>query len=205
MARILKPIGKMSRREGVALDDNPKNAARRRPGGPGQHGAVQARPKRSSGYGIQLREKQKAKRQYGILERQFRNYFEKATRKKGNTSEYLVQALEMRLDNVIYRLGFGLSRRHARQLVNHGFFMVNGKKVDIPSYHTGVGDTVTIKENKRQKPVFSTLSERLAKQKTPSWLHVDPASTTGKVTSIPAGEDLKQIFDPTLIVEFYSR
>jgi len=204
MGRILGPIGKMSRREGVALDDNPKNAVRRRPYAPGAHGNTK-RHNRMSGYGIQLREKQKAKRLYGVMERQFRNYFEKAASKQGNTGEQLTSFLEMRLDNVVYRLGFAKSRRMSRQMVNHGFFEVNGAKVDIPSYQVSPGEVITIRSNKQTKPIFVALDENLKKHTTTSWLHIDPATRTGKVTSVPEGEDLKQIFDPTLIVEFYSR
>lgn len=203
MGRLLTPIGKLSRREGVPLDDSPKNAQKRRPFPPGVHG--QARQKRMSGYGIQLREKQKAKRLYGVMERQFENYFAKAVRKQGNTGELMVRMLEMRLDNTVFRLGFAKSRRHARQLVNHGFFTVNGEKMDIPSAQVKVGDVIAVKETKEKKPVFAALGEALVKQKTPGWLHLDPAARVGKVAAIPGGEDLKQIFDPTLIVEFYSR
>lgn len=203
MGRLLTPIGKLSRREGVPLDDSPKNAQRRRPFAPGVHG--HARAKRMSGYGLQLREKQKAKRLYGVMERQFRKYMETALRQKGNTAEHLVQALERRLDNVVYRLGFAPSRRMARQLVNHGFFDVNGTRVDIPSYLVSVGDVVTIRKSKESKPVWSTLEERLKKHKPQSWLALDPGTRTGKMAATPTGEDLKQVFDPTLIVEFYSR
>ena len=204
MGRILGPIGKMSRREGVALDDNPKNAVKRRPYPPGAHGNVDRR-NRMSGYGVQLREKQKAKRLYGVMERQFRNYFEKASQHRGNTGELLVRNLELRLDNVVYRLGFAKSRRMSRQMVNHGFFEINGAKVDIPSYQVVSGDVVTIRENKKTKTIFQSLDEDLKKHTAPGWLHMDAKMRTGKVTSIPEGEDLKQIFDPTLIVEFYSR
>ena len=203
MGRILGSLGKMSRREGVALDDNPKNPVKRRPYPPGAHGGKRRR--RMSGYGLQLREKQKAKRFYGVMERQFRRYFEKSSKAKGNTGELLTRMLEMRLDNVVYRLGFAKSRRMSRQMVNHGFFKVNGQKVDIPSYQVSPGDTITIKENKNEKAIFIALDKDLAKHKPASWLHIDEKTRTGKVTSIPEGEDLKQIFDPTLIVEFYSR
>lgn len=206
MGRILGPIGKMSRREGVALDDSPKNAFRKRPFAPGVHGNTKGkRPARVSSYGLQLREKQKAKRFYGVMERQFRNYFEKAIKHQGNTGELLVRSLELRLDNVVYRLGFAKSRRMARQMVNHGFFFVNGRLVDIPSFSVSIGDTITIKDNKQAKPIFEGVTEALTKNKVAGWLHMDIVSRTGKVTALPEGEDLKQIFDPTLIVEFYSR
>lgn len=203
MGRILESIGKLSRREGVSLDENPKNPVKRRPYPPGMHGPNKT--KRMSGYGLQLREKQKAKRFYGVMERQFSNYFKKAIRIKGNTGEILTRMLEMRLDNVVYRLGFAKTRRMSRQMVNHGFFEVNGKCVDIPSYQVSVGDTITIKGNKQSKTVFNSLDSVLAKYKTSGWLHIDAKTKIGKVTSMPEGEDLKQAFDPTLIVEFYSR
>ncbi|HBL39231.1 TPA: 30S ribosomal protein S4 [Candidatus Uhrbacteria bacterium] len=204
MGRLLGPIGKMSRREGVPLDENPKNPVKRRPYPPGAHGATQRRGRMSS-YGIQLREKQKAKRLYGVMERQFRRYFETASRYKGNTGEMLTRFLELRLDNVVYRLGFAKTRRMSRQMVNHGFFAVNGAKVDIPSFQVSPGDIVTIRVNKEKKPIFQPLEESLKKHTTASWLHLDAAARTGKVASLPEGDDLKQVFDPTLIVEFYSR
>jgi small subunit ribosomal protein S4 len=203
MGRILESIGKLSRREGVPLDENPKNPVKRRAYPPGMHGPNKVG--RMSGYGLQLREKQKAKRFYGIMERQFRNYFEKAIRVKGNTGEILTRMLEMRLDNVVYRLGFAKTRRMARQMVNHGFFEVNNELVDIPSYQVSVGDVIKIKENKKNKPVFNVLDATLSKHKTSGWLHLEVKEQVGKVTSMPEGEDLKQAFDPTLIVEFYSR
>lgn len=204
MGRIREPIGKMSRREGVPLDENPKNPVRRRPYPPGAHGATQRRGRMSS-YGIQLREKQKAKRLYGVMERQFRRYFEAASQYRGNTGEMLTRFLELRLDNIVYRLGFAKTRRMSRQMVNHGFFEVNGAKVDIPSYQVSAGDIITIRGNKAAKPIFESLDEGLKKHKTAGWLHLDATVRTGKVTSLPEGEDLKQVFDPTLIVEFYSR
>ncbi|KKW45256.1 MAG: 30S ribosomal protein S4 [Parcubacteria group bacterium GW2011_GWA2_56_7] len=205
MGRMLQPMGKMSRREGVALDESPKNPVRKRPYPPGVHGPEAGRGRRMSGFGIQLREKQKARRLYGVMERQFRNYFEKAVSKQGNTGEILVRLLETRLDNAVYRLGFAKTRRMARQMVNHGFFLVNGQKVDIPSYQVRVGDEISIKENKQAKAIFQEMTDRLKKHKTVGWLSLDANAQTGKVTSVPEGEDLKQVFDPKLIVEFYSR
>jgi small subunit ribosomal protein S4 len=171
---------------------------------PGMHGAKGA-TRRISGYGIQLREKQKAKRLYGVLETQFRNYFDKAKKLKGDTSELLVQLLEVRLDNVIYRLGYASSRSMARQMVSHGMFMVNGKKVNIPSYKVKTGDVITVRDNKANKKIFENIKERLKKHETPSWLSMDSDKLEGKVLSVPQGDELKQIFDPKLIVEFYSR
>ena len=153
-------------------------------------------------YGTQLREKQKAKRLYGILEKQFRNYFTKAQAQEGNSGENLCRLLETRLDNTVYRLGFAKTRPQARQMVSHCMFMVNGKMVNIPSYHVRVGDVVEIRMNKKDKKVFSDLADRLKTHTVPGWLHREEMK--GKVVSSPAGEDLKEAFDPTLIVEFYS-
>jgi small subunit ribosomal protein S4 len=194
----------MCRREGVSLCGREKCAVKRRPYPPGVHGP-DARQGRLSGYGKQLREKQKAKRLYNIMERQFRRYFEMARRKKGNTSTFLVQILELRLDNAVYRLGFAATRRQARQLVSHGFFTVNNKTVNVPSFAVKIGDVIGVKENKGQKVIMKDVSERLAKAQPPKWLALDAAARTGKVVSLPEGEDLETVFDPTLIVELYSR
>ena len=175
----------------------------RRPFPPGQHGPTTGN--RPTPYGIQLREKQKAKNTYGILERQFRNYFEKASTQTGNTREYLVQMLETRLDNVVYRMGFAKSRAFARQLAGHGHVTVNGKKVTIPSFQVRPGDVVALATRISKSKVTEGLAEALEKRDAPSWVHVDAAAMSGKVLHKPAKEDLKQNFDPTLIVEFYSR
>ncbi len=195
---------KMCRREGVSLCGREKCAVKRRPYVPGVHGPT-ARQARLSGYGKQLREKQKAKRLYNIMERQFRRYFEMARGKKGNTATFLVQILEMRLDNVVYRLGFATTRRQARQLVSHGFITVNGTSVNIASSTVRIGDIIGIKETKTQKGIVKSLSERLSSAQTPKWLHMDAANLSGKGVSLPEGEDLETVFDPTLIVELYSR
>jgi small subunit ribosomal protein S4 len=197
---------KICRREGVSLCGRDNCALKKRAYPPGAHGPKQARRRpRLSSYGIQLREKQKAKRLYNIVEKQFRRYFDEAARKKGDTSEVLVQLLESRLDNVVYRLGFAKTRRQARQIVSHGLVVVNEKRVDIPSFRVSVGDIIGIKESKKEKGVIKENSEGLAKVETPKWLSLDAAVMSGKVTSVPEGEDLRQVFDPTLIVEFYSR
>jgi len=128
-----------------------------------------------------------------------------ARAKKGNTANMLVQVLEQRLDNVIYRLGFGMTRRQARQMVNHGFFAVNGKKVDIPSFQVRIGDEISIQESKRERPMVKEVEQRLTKAQPAKWLHLDAQNLKGKVVSIPEGEDLQTVFDPTLIVELYSR
>ena len=204
MAKNQTPIVKLSRRLGITLGK--EKYVRRRPYPPGIHGPKQARRRpRLSSYGEQLLEKQKAKAIYGVLERQFRNYFEKAARKEGNTSTVLVQLLELRLDNTVFRLGFAKTRRQARQLVSHGFILVNGKRVDIPSYSMKIGDEITIKESKKEKGIVKQIPDVLKDNQLPKWLALDEKTLVGKVTSIPEDEDSDQVFDPTLIVEFYSR
>ncbi len=206
MGKTLKTTCKMCRREGVSLCGKEKCALKRRAFPPGVHGPAQAMKKpRLSSYGLQLREKQKAKRLYNIMERQFSRYFETASQKKGNTADFLIQVLERRLDNVVYRLGIGKTRRQARQMVNHCFVTVNGESVNIPSFSVKVGDVIGIKENKKTKGLLTGMSERLKSVDAPRWLSLDSALISGKVTSLPEGEDLKTVFDPTLIVEFYSR
>lgn len=170
---------------------------------PGQHGPTSRT--RLTPYGVQLREKQKAKNTYGILERQFRNYFDKASRRVGNTGEFLVQMLEMRLDNVVYRLGFSKSRSMARQLVSHGHVLVNSKRVNIPSYQVSTGDVVTLKPTIKSSKLFEGATAVLEKHESPSWVSLDSKELSGKVLAKPEGQDLRQGFDPKLIVEFYSR
>lgn len=170
---------------------------------PGVHGPT-SRTK-LTGYGTQLREKQKAKRIYGLNEKQFRNYFEKSMQKRGDTGAFLTGLLETRLDNVVFQLGFAKSRQQARQLVAHAHFLVNKKRVNIPSYQTKVGETIEIRDKSKGKGFFKDLEETLTKRQTPTWLSVDPKTGTGKIVSLPKAEDLNQNFDPKLIVEFYSR
>lgn len=207
MGKTLKKMGKMSRREGVALSPSAKvmKVVQKRASVPGVHGSAQGGRSRLSVYGTQLREKQKAKRLYGIMEKQFRNYFEKASHMQGNTSENLAKLLETRLDNVVYRLGFAKTRPQARQMVSHAIFEVNGKKVDIPSFKVSIDDVVAVRANKKEKKLFEDLDKRLANQTVPGWLHMDMQALSGKVVSMPEGEDLKEVYDPKLIVEFYSR
>lgn len=157
-----------------------------------------------SEYGRQLKEKQKAKRIYGLMEKQFKKYYEKANSKKGNTGELLSRFLEKRLDNVVFRLGFASSRKQARQMVNHGLFFVNDKKVNIPSFEIKSGDIISIKKEKAAVKPFEKLGEKLKTKEFPSWLAMDTAELKGKITGEPQGDDLKMQFDPTLIVEFYS-
>lgn len=158
-----------------------------------------------SSFGIQLREKQKARRLYRLMEKQFARYVTEALQKTGNTAEILVQFLEMRLDNVVYRLGFAKTRGQARQMVSHGFMTVNGTPVDVPSYRVRPGDIIAFKESKQKKALMESVKSSVSQGETPLWLARDVKAVSGKVTSIPEGEDLKQVFDPTLIVEYYSR
>jgi small subunit ribosomal protein S4 len=204
MATFRTPIVKRSRRLGITLGK--EKYVRRRSYPPGVHGPKQSVGRsRLSSYGEQLKEKQKAKAIYGVLERQFANYFTKATRSGGNTSVHLVQYLELRLDNVIYRLGWAKTRRQARQMVSHGFILVDGKRVDIPSYSVSIGEAISIKPNKLESGLVKSIPDAMKASTLPSWISRDDKAVTGKITAIPEGEDLKQDFDPTLIVEFYSR
>jgi small subunit ribosomal protein S4 len=170
---------------------------------PGQHG--KDRKAKVVGYGLQLREKQKAKRIYFTQEGQFRNYFEKAARSKGVTGELLLQQLERRLDTVVYRLGFGISRRQARQLVRHGHVAVNGRKVNIPSYQVSVGEEITIREGSRKLPILEQAKEFSAHQNTPTWLEIDRENFKGRVLALPKREDIQLPVNEQLIVELYSK
>jgi small subunit ribosomal protein S4 len=170
---------------------------------PGQHG--KDRKAKVVGYGLQLREKQKAKRIYFTQEGQFRNYFEKAARTKGVTGEMLLQQLERRLDNVIYRLGFGVSRRQARQLVRHGHVAVNGRKVNIPSFQVSVGDEIVIRERSRQLQVLELAKEFSSHQNAPTWLEIDRENSKGRVLALPKREDIQLPVNEQLIVELYSK
>ncbi|KYH35205.1 30S ribosomal protein S4 [Clostridium tepidiprofundi DSM 19306] len=206
MARYTGAVCRQCRREGMKLflkGDRcytDKCAFARRGYAPGQHG--QSR-KKMSNYGLQLREKQKAKRIYGILEKQFRRYYEKAERIKGITGENLLQLLEMRLDNVVYRLGYGNSRKEARQLVTHGHFLVNGKKVNIPSYQVSVNDVISVCEKSRSYEVFKTFNEN--PKTLPNWLQANQDSFEGKVLSKPSRDEIDVPVNETLIVELYSK
>ncbi|UMZ75419.1 30S ribosomal protein S4 [Natranaerofaba carboxydovora] len=170
---------------------------------PGQHG--QSRRGKQSQYGIQLREKQKARRMYGIMENQFRRYFRKAEKIKGITGENLLRLLEMRLDNVVYRLGFASSRPEARQLVNHGHFLVNGRKVDIASFSVSAGDEIELKEKSKKSPRLKELAELAEGHKAPEWLERDIENFKGKVLRNPDREEIDAPVEEHLIVEFYSR
>jgi len=180
-----------------------KCAIDRRSYAPGQHG--QRRRGKVSEYGLQLREKQKARRIYGVMERQFRKYFREADRRKGITGENLLQILESRLDNIVYRMGFAFSRPEARQLVRHGHFTVNGRKVTIPSYLVRPGDVVAVRESSRDKGRCKELAELTRNQGTMEWLEVDSENLTGKVIRLPNREEIDIPISEHLIVELYSR
>lgn len=180
-----------------------KCAFERRSYAPGQHG--QARVRKSSDYAVQLREKQKVRRIYGILEDQFRRYFFMADRKKGVTGENLLQLLERRLDNTIYRLGFANSRNQARQLVRHNHIMINGKKVNIPSYLVNVGEEITLKEKSQKNPAVNESIEAVARRGVPSWLTADHTNYKGTVKTMPVREELTLPIQEQLVVELYSK
>lgn len=205
MAKNTSPDCKQCRREGCKLFLKgerclTKCSFDKRPVVPGQHGTAR---KKVSEYGIQLREKQKVRRAYGMLEKQFRLYYEKATRSKESTGWALLKMLELRLDNVVYRLGLGMSRAESRQIVNHGHITVNGKKVNIPSYQVKVGDVIAVKENKQSLEMFTSLKGE--KMNTPKWLEFNAEALTGKVLALPEREDIDLGIKEHLIVEFYSR
>jgi len=174
----------------------------RRPYPPGQHGQMR---RKKTEYALLLREKQKLKRIYGVLEKQFRRYFEEAERQKGVTGENLLILLERRLDNVVYRMGFANSRNQARQLVRHGHVLVNGKKVDIPSYLVDVGDEIAIREKSREIPFIKEAMESVSRRGIPSWLEVDPNNFKGRVKDLPTREESAIPVQEQLIVEFYSK
>ena len=209
MARYTDSVCRQCRREGTKLflkGDrcySAKCAVTKRHTPPGQHG--QARAKKMSEYGIQLREKQKCRRAYGVLESQFRKYYTMATNMRGVTGENMLGLLERRFDNVVYRLGLANSRPQARQLVNHGHFRVDGKKVDIPSYLVKPGQIITVRERSRDMEFLKELREQGANKPIPKWLDLDAANLTGKVVTMPQRDDIDLTIEEHLIVEFYSR
>ena len=208
MARYTGPVCRLCRREGLKLYlkgercYSEKCSFNKRPQAPGQHGQNR---KKVSEYGMQLREKQKARRIYGVLENQFRGYFAEAERQKGVTGENLLQILESRLDNVVYRLGFASSRVDARQLVRHGHFLLNGKKANIPSILVKAGDVISITEKSQSSAKFSDLAETLAHKAVPAWLELDKTNLSGKVIALPTREEIDSPITEQLIVELYSR
>ena len=208
MARYTGPVCKLCRREGVKLflkGDKciTKCTLERRNTRPGQHGS--GRSRKPSGYALQLREKQKVRRTYGLLERQFRKHFDTAAKKTGRTSENLLQILEMRLDNLVYRLGFADSRAQARQLVNHGHFAVNGRKTDIPSFIARPNDVISVRERSKGLEYFKTRALMLAQKGVPAWLRLDTNEMSGRVMSLPSRTELELPFDEQMVVEFYQR
>jgi len=208
MARYTSPVCRLCRREGVKLflkGDrcvSDKCALNKRASAPGQHGAARKQVKE---YGMQLREKQKAKRYYGVLEKQFLNNFKKADKMEGMTGENMLILLERRFDNVIYRMGMAESRKEARQLVLHGHFTINGKKVNIPSLTVKAGDVIALKETSRSSEKLKGLIDTLDTRITPKWLEVDKEQGTAKVAALPTREDIDFPFEEHLIVELYSK
>jgi len=211
MAKYQDSVCKLCRREGEKLFlkgercFSPKCAFERRPYAPGAHGQEAQFRKKPSDYGLQLRAKQKARRVYGLFERQFRRYFHDAERQRGLTGLNLLIMLESRLDNVVYRLGFASSRPQARQLVRHGHVEVNGQKVDIPSYLVEPGDVVAVRAGSRQKSYFKELAQELAHRAVPEWLSRDDENLSGRVMSLPERKDIDVTISEQLIVEYYSR
>lgn len=208
MARYTGPVCRLCRREGTKLylkGDRcltSKCSVGKRATVPGQHGTSR---KKVEEYGRQLREKQKARRYYGVLEKQFKNYFEAADRKEGMTGENLLTLLELRYDNAIYRMGMANSRKEARQLVLHGHFLLNGKKANIPSIRLKVGDVISVKDKSRSSDKIKELMDDLKDKIIPKWLEVDKDNATAKVVALPTREDIDFPFEEQLIVELYSK
>ena len=213
MARYTGPVCKLCRREGEKLflkGDrclSPKCPFERERGyPPGEHGRLaRFRRRRPSDYSRQLRAKQKARRVYGVLERQFRRYFREAERRPGLTGENLLTLLESRLDNVVYRLGFADSRAQARQLVGHGHFVVNGRRTNISSYIVRSQDAITVRDGSRKRTYFKERAERLDEGAVPNWLSLDAKTMTARVLKVPARDDIETTLNEHLIVEYYSR
>lgn len=210
MARYTEAVCRQCRREGTKLFlkgercFSDKCSVSRRGQAPGQHGAGSGR-KRVKEYGLQLREKQKAKRYYGILEKQFKNYFVKADKKEGQTGDNLLSTIERRLDNVVYRMGMAESRKEARQLVLHGHFRVNGKKVNIPSFLVSKGDVITLRESSRKSEKIKMLIENITARQVPAWMSIDKENIIATITALPTRADVDFPFEEHLIVELYSK
>lgn len=209
MARYTGPVCKLCRREGMKLFLKgercltPKCSVERRGYPPGMHG--QRRARKVSEYGLQLREKQKMRRVYGVLERQFRRTYAEAERTAGATGDNLIKLLERRLDNVVYRLGFADSRAQARQLVRHGHFTVNGRRTDIPSFSVKPSDVIAVREGSRKREYFQTITQQLARRTVAPWLSLDTRNLSARVVGLPEAEAIDAKVNPQLIVEFYSR
>lgn len=205
MAVLGHPVGKISRRLGIAITAKGAKVLRRRPNPPGQHGGS-TRPKKISDYGMQLLEKQKCRFLYGVREEQFRRIFAKALRLPGPTGENLLMLLEERLDNIVYRLGWAATRTQARQIVNHGHIVVNGIPTDIPSYTARVGDTIVIAEKSRSNRYFKDLlNDGIGPNRVPDWLKREPNNYTASVLSVPHREHAEEEVNEQIIVEYYSR
>src|SRR3954452_4658991 len=208
MSRYRGPVSRLCRREGMkrylkgAKCYTKKCPFERRPTPPGQHGV---RRRKMSGFGVQLREKQKIRRVYSVHERQFKRYFETAERRPGVTGENLLRLLETRLDNVVYRMGFSTSRAQARQLVAHGHFTINGRVTTIPSHQVGEGDKVEVRETSRKSEYFKTARETMKGAQRPDWLTVDTDKLAGNVTALPRRDQMPLELNEQLVVEFYSR
>ena len=209
MARYTDAVCRLCRREGIKLFlkgskcFTDKCPIEKRNFAPGQHG--KDRKAKIVGYGLQLREKQKTKRIYFTQEGQFRNYFEKAARTRGVTGELLLQQLERRLDNVVYRMGFAMSRRQARQLVRHGHIAVNGRKVNIPSFEVNAGQEITVREGSHKLPILEQAKEFASHQTVPNWLEIDRDAYKGRILQLPRREDIQLPVNEQLIVELYSK
>ncbi|MYB51776.1 MAG: 30S ribosomal protein S4 [Acidobacteriia bacterium] len=205
MARNRGPVVRRSRRLGMALDPKSERLLDKRPYAPGQHGKTQ-RPRKMLGYALQMQEKQRARFMYDVLERQFRRYYERAARQPGVVGDNLLTMLERRLDNVVFRMGFAVSRRQARQIVNHGHVRVNGGKVDIPSYQVADGDVVEIRERSREHGGIRLALEAPVSASPPAWLERGSDELRGRVLAAPSKEDLENTqINAQLIVELYSR
>ena len=211
MARYTGPVCRLCRRAGEKLSlkgercATPKCAMERRAAPPGQHAPARGRGPRVSERGLQLQEKQKARRTYGLLERQFRRYFTKAKNAPGITGDNMLQMLERRLDNVVFRLGFADSRSQARQTVRHGHLLVNGRKVNIPSFLVKPGDTISWKEISKDTELYRTVAESIEGRDVSGWLSLDRQDVSGQVLSLPTREEIDAKFDEQAIVEYYSR
>lgn len=211
MARYTDSVCKLCRREGMKLFlkgercMSPKCAVERRAYAPGMHGKQAQFRQRTSDYGLQLREKQRARRIYGVLERQFRRYYDIALRSRGQTGANLLAILESRFDNVVYRLGFAESRAQARHLIQHNHFLLNGKRMNVPSALVKAGDVITVREASKQNGYFRGLAEVLEHRSVPEWLSLNPADVSGVVVAIPAREQIDVPISEQLIVEYYSR
>jgi small subunit ribosomal protein S4 len=211
MARYIGSVCALCRREGTKLFlkgdrcTSAKCAFEKRGFAPGQHGPTSAGRRKQSDYAMQLREKQKARRIYGIFERQFRRYFAQASKSSGVTGAALLQILESRLDNIVYRLGLAVSRRQARQVVLHGHIMVNGKIASVPSMLLNAGDRVSVVETSRKSPYFEVIGKDLGRHGVPEWLSLDSANLAGSISNLPSRQQIDTQLKEQLIVEYYSR